>query len=215
MLGLLTLVGENIFPYTNSMRKFLFLLIFAALVSPAQANRIHNALQQQVVKNRLPADSPGHLVQQLVRRALGQAVNRPLRTLTWEQFQQENAEISRYITTNSDKEADLVNDLYNLDCNLLLKTIDSKEKKTGHPDYAKETKGVKYIYLGEHHYTHAIPTEVEYFLATLREANPTARILLATEFAIREKQENSPILFANPEILTALQNDTYQFPFLW
>ncbi len=190
-------------------------MIFAALVSPAQANRIHNALQQQVVKNRLPADSPGHLVQQLVRRALGQAVNRPLRTLTWEQFQQENAEISRYITTNSDKEADLVNDLYNLDCNLLLKTIDSKEKKTGHPDYAKETKGVKYIYLGEHHYTHAIPTEVEYFLATLREANPTARILLATEFAIREKQENSPLLFADPDIPAKFETGDFQLPFYW
>ncbi len=214
-MGLLTLVGGNIFPYTNSMRKLLFLLIFAALVSPAQANRLHHAIQQQIVKSRITDNSPYSTNQALIRRALNQVVNRPLRTLTWEQFLQESNELQRHETINSARNEAFVNDLYNLDCDLLLKFIDSKEQKIGHPDYAKETQGIKYIYLGEHHNTNAIPTEVEYFLTTLRQANPNARILLATEFATREKQENSPILFANPEILTALQNDTYQFPFLW
>lgn len=49
-------------------------------------------------------------------------------------------------------------------------------------DYASIVKGQKIIYIGESHNTTNIPAEVETILKAVRENNPRARILLASEF---------------------------------
>ena len=65
------------------------------------------------------------------------------------------------------------------------------------PDYAKETKGVPFIYLTDDsgHSTQSIVQEVKRVMKAVRQANPQARILLALEFA-EMTNFTTPIRFA-------------------
>lgn len=74
------------------------------------------------------------------------------------------------------------------------------------PSYGKETKGVPYIYLTDAsgHGTQSVAEEVALVLRSVRQANPQAHILFATEFAVMENLR-TPIRFVgkdNPDMGT-------------
>ncbi len=61
-------------------------------------------------------------------------------------------------------------------------------------EYDKLLKDTKVIYIGEMHDTQTVPAEIIKILQAVRRLNPSARILLASEFAIWNGQENVSLL---------------------
>lgn len=69
--------------------------------------------------------------------------------------------------------------------------------KQGMPDYAKITKNVKYIYIGEVHVDSAVEPQIKNIIRAVRKANPNKRILLATEFLETHHPLINPLHRAN------------------
>ena len=78
------------------------------------------------------------------------------------------------------------------------------EQENKLPSWRNELKdlaarGIKYIYIGEHHGTLSIPAEVSSVLFSLKAANPQARILLASEFVESDFPTVAPVQFSKGE----------------
>ncbi len=191
------------------MKKLLFGVIFLLAVCPTRAHTWPDVLLRQVVSSAAtvqPADRG------TVLRALSQVSNRSLRQISWKQFLQENAQILNANQTQSDRRSLMLHDLNDTNCNLLNGLL-AHPTHNARLNYAQETKGMKYIYLGENHATRTIPAEVQRLLVSLRQANPNARILLAMEFAVRLDEREVPLLFATPHTLTDLETGKQTAPF--
>ena len=72
--------------------------------------------------------------------------------------------------------------------------------KPGLPNYGALTKGIPYIFFGEHHNTNALPQEVMHAIKEIQHANPGAHILLAVEFAEMSAMGKSPLIYAGEPI---------------
>ena len=83
--------------------------------------------------------------------------------------------------------------------------------EAGRPDYAAETKGMRYIYLADasDHDTKSIVQEVSYLLERVRESNPQAHILLALEFANNTDLNAAPIHFPGKDTPHILLMQSY------
>ena len=198
------------------MKKLLFLLLTAWLTFPTYATPLQTLVakraRQAQAATLQTTDKPVSRQDQILH-ALQQELNTPLRPISWEQFEQENAALIEKTHLANKKTSDFVDDVYNLDCTLLTQLFQDPPLQTGRPNYLQETQGVKYIYLGEHHGTKTIPAEVLEVLHAVRQAHPKAHILMATEFAEHIHSGNVPLSFSTPQHAEALSVNAYRPPF--
>ncbi|MCQ2411232.1 MAG: hypothetical protein MJ053_07255, partial [Elusimicrobiaceae bacterium] len=128
----------------------------------------------------------------------------------WETFLAENT-----ILQEPEEDPDinnLLHCLYDSDCELLTSLFLGEQTGAAtRPDYTREIQAVKYIYVSDAsaHETKTIPLEVARLLKQIRKARPQARILLALEFAIREKETDVPIHFPREKTLPFSLYSTY------
>lgn len=188
--------------YTENMRKLLLLLLTLGSLQGGQAADLSRTIRNRVITAYTKTWANTSFETEDKRReaiihALRQETTRPLRTITWENFLQEAETVNQELLTYEKNSAALNNEFFSSQ-----KARKAMEQamfmSQGLPNYARETKGFKYIYVSEApHGTYSISNQVIKMLQDLRRANPNARILLASEFSIRTSQLNTtPICFA-------------------
>ena len=145
------------------------------------------------------------------------------RIQTFSEFEAENESLTRQFQYR----ADLLHELTQPIVSMILDAA-AQEKKQGNnsleealekvstveqkqPDYGTETKGIPFIYVTDAsgHGTQSIVREVNAVMQAVRQANPKARILLATEFGVM-LDFSTPIQFAgktNKEMLITASYD--------
>lgn len=189
----MTLAFLRLHIYTINMRKILLLVIFSVFIFPVHAQ----TLRDKVSLRTQEAERVQARKAQIKKALQWEVFNCPWDT-HWDDFLVENSVLQ--VPEVSENEDKLCTELFNTDCELYTDLILGRQQwQQARPDYARETKNIKYIYAVEasDHETQSIPREVEILLKQIRKANPQARILLALEFAIRENAHAIPIHFAH------------------
>ena len=203
--------------YTMGMiKKLLFLLLTALLTFPTYAAPLRTlvtkrARQAQSAAAQITDTSSSRQAE--IIQALFQEVNRPTRSLTWEQFEQETVQHQQNSQAVIAEQQQKVCHLFDTDCQLYHKIVlPIPLYGTVRPDYAKETSQAKYIYVTDAsaHDTKTIPQEVGRVLSSVRQTHPQARILLATEFAIAQDTAEAPIHFAGPQNVPFFISEEYR-----
>ena len=181
-----------------SMKKLLLLLILTFVSLTGNAQSLFDKVSESAFaayEQNSPHLSPRE--QEIMKKLKAESSRAP-RTITWEEFEQQAAQIAQDQARWEQKKIALANDFLQLKGGK--KSMQNNIfAHQGRPDYAKETKGVKYIYVSDAsgHDTQKIPVEVARLLREVRQANPEARILLASEFAVRTSRFDVPICFAS------------------
>lgn len=179
--------------YTMSMRKIILLIIFSVFIFPAHAQ----TLRDKVARNAQKAEQVQARKTQIKKALQWEVFNCPWNT-QWDAFLIENSILQ--VPEGPEDEEKLCTELFDTDCELFTDLVLGRQQwQQARPDYARETKNIKYIYVAESsdHETKSIPREMERLLKQIRQANPQARILLALEFAVREDAHAIPIHFAH------------------
>ena len=191
---------KDILRYTISMKKLLLLLILAFVSLTGNAQQDNHALPEWYdvdfdFSEAPPTQAPGGNLPQ----ALAEEVLRPPKERDWAYFLEQNRQLQQKKKTEVNGEMDAICHLYDTDCALLSKLLGQSFWGKFRPDYAQETEGVKYIYASDasDHDTKTIPLEVIRLMRAVRQANPDARILLATEFAVQTKSMELPFRLAH------------------
>ena len=190
------------------MKKLLFLLLTVWLTFPTYATPLQTLVANRVqrvrrapIKNIIQSNARTPRQVEIIR-ALFREKLRPARTLTWEQFEEETVQYKQDSQAYIEKVRSKIYDVFDTDCKLYHKIVLSIPFY-GHfrPDYANETRKAKYIYVTDasSHDTKTIPKEVSRVLSATRQAQPDARILLATEFAVVQDAFKAPIHFAGEQ----------------
>ena len=178
------------------MKKLFTLFILTTIFSPAKAVSIQETVQQQVRHMNLVNEQPELAPWQIQAvQALQQELDKPLRTISWEQFQQENTQLQQEEKIRMENLSGFREALFEEDRELFTKECAPYQWHEGRPDYTRETKGIKYIYVGETHNKTTFIQEMISLLEQIRKANPQARILVATEFAVSGRGKQ-PLAFA-------------------
>lgn len=198
------------------MRKLTILgILLAVLILPLHAQLPQDRVEQrlratvsaaiekaQQARRRpvLPNDSPRNRARQYAYRALQRELPNwedtentfQLFPVSLEAINEANTQLSQWAQQRLPLFTQLTELLLNHPATSQLMRLEVQ-----HPDYAKLTANYPYIFIGEHHGTTQIPHEVSYILSQIRRANPQARILLASEFAVLYDFEQSPLHAVN------------------
>ena len=148
--------------------------------------------------------------QKAITQALRKVTSQPTRTITWGQFLQEAEATTKDFSLYEKNSTEAFNEFLHIkgaeDAVVASYTVNQ-----GHPDYVRETKGAKYIYIGEAaHKSEQYINHSLLLLQEIRRAKPGAHILLASEFAVRTSQFSSPICFAMGECsIASISNEYY------
>lgn len=197
-------MDNSFFPgYTINMKKLLLLIILSCLLLPLQAKIATGDLHQQLqrrLEGQLSAGTPSQSAREKqITDALAKEVFRTPKTQNWDYFLTQNKLIQQAAQTDIDNTLQLLYHQYDTDCHLFRKNLGRHLWGKFRLNYAKETRGIKYIYVAEasNHDTKTIPAEVSHLLQRVRHANPHARILLALESAWQNAPDQLPLRFAH------------------
>ncbi|WP_428074628.1 hypothetical protein [Candidatus Avelusimicrobium luingense] len=187
--------------------KKLFLLTFLCFVlSPANAQSInivrgnkHPQLSDVLSEELARQSATAPTREEQIRKALADEVFISPKQKDWSYFLAQNQKVQQAEQADMENSLNLLYHQYDTDCLQFTKNLGRTLWGKFRLDYVKEAKGVKYIYVSDasDHQTKDIPTEVAYLLQQVRKANPDARILLATEFAVHTDSAKTPIRFAH------------------
>lgn len=143
-------------------------------------NRISAELQKQTTPSNF---------EQAQRQLALLLQNAPAETISWEEYQALNKSA-----------AERTEVAYHLDLETLKQSTQREDQPlviTMHnsfPNYKELLKGFRYIYVGEEHYTKTLPAEMIRIMQAVRQLYPDKRILLASEFVKRLREEDSPLI---------------------
>ncbi len=203
-----------------NMKKLLFLLLLSCLIAPANAQITTNveraARHAQQTAPSLPSlTSPQQKRerQRQILEALKAEVWRLPTKQNWAYFLEQTQQIQQRLKEEEARANQYACHLYDTDCRLFTKELGTWSWGDFRPNYAKETKGIKYIYVSDasDHDTKTIPAEVSRVMQEVRRANPNARILLATEFAVDKWEDRSlPLRFAHSKKMPFEINPSYE-----
>ena len=183
-------------------------------ILPAQAKNLRADVERAAFRARIAQDAVAPRTPQkdlrpdegtdssrekAILSALKNEVLRPEKWETWGYFTREEQKIYSKQELVDQNAVRLIDHVYDSDCRLFGEMFGQSTAKASRPDYARETKNFKYIYMSDasSHETKTIPAEVIRVMRAVRRANPQARILLATEFAVQEDKDKLPFHFAN------------------
>ncbi|MBQ3667300.1 MAG: hypothetical protein II913_04500 [Elusimicrobiaceae bacterium] len=126
-----------------------------------------------------------------------------LPVISWEEFQRESHK--------QIQKQELINQFFTQLSTL--EQVSPQDFHQGEPDYAQITAHAKYIYIGEEHDTPLVQQKVKELIQTIRNNNPNKKILLATEFVVRNYPLQSPLSLAKQPnyLLTDLYYDVLDF----
>lgn len=151
------------------------------------AGKIASKIEEQIKKQAPRQDSYFSGAQKALQDVMQK---NPIKTISWKEFKALN---------NRAKERELVS--LKMDLKLAQQqSAADKDKITfqnSWPDYTELLKGFTHIYIGEEHGTMSTPAETVRLLQALRKLHPDKRILLASEFSVTEKPNDSPLVQAN------------------
>ena len=138
--------------------------------------------QQNEYNNQKQASSKDSFAQ--AQQALNQLIqqNKETVSLSWEDFIEKNKQAQQRARQELQEAEEELAQAFS-DSNASVKF----EGKNTPIDYAKILSGIKIIYIGQSHGSEDVPPEVMTLLRTVRQNNPNARILLASEFALRQE----------------------------
>ena len=138
--------------------------------------------QQNEYNNQKQASSKDSFAQ--AQQALNQLIqqNKETVSLSWEDFIEKNKQAQQRARQELQETEEELAQAFS-DSNASVKF----EGKNTPIDYAKILSGIKIIYIGQSHGIEDVPPEVMTLLRTVRQNNPNARILLASEFALRQE----------------------------
>lgn len=169
-LGLKSLVSAARFAYNISMNKYFFSLLCAGLTLPVFCAP-QTALEQNLAA-KVQQARPGNET-----------------VLPWNRFEQLTQETARRnqreAAAFSRQTDQILNTYSDQEFNLLKKEGVMFFKNTSAADYAALFGKAKLIFVGENHDSPQVTAQVQQLIRQYRKANPNARILWASEFALR------------------------------
>ena len=163
-----------------------------------------SALERTIITSTIESD-PQEKRRKSIEQALknirpqfnenGELTQTGLQVLTWDGIETQSAEVFSSMRQLQKQTLPLLSEFLNSSI-----VTQEQQIQVGRPNYARLTKGYKYIYIAESlHNTQSIPEEIIFLLQQIRHKNPQARILLALEF-LRSCNHKAPIIFASDPI---------------
>lgn len=201
------------------MKKLLLLILLICCTVLVNAQPLTRAAVAQAIAHALKdgdTQGPNSSVSQdrysQILKAIRNETVRTPKQRDWTYFLEQNRQTQQQLQTDQENNLRYCYHLYDTDCGAFTKQLGRYFWGTFRPDYAKETKGIKYIYVTDasYHETKTIPAEVVRLMQDVRRANPNAHILLATEFALQTDPQAVPLRFANSsELPFQISGDSY------
>ena len=193
------------------MRTFILLLVTLLLTLPAPAqivpgglqSAIERAARQAAQEGRKPVPPVSPFVSTRKEKAqIIQALSKEMalpkgRPLNWQDVQKKSQVLQQEQLKQNTENAESAIEAFDTDRKSFIFQQSLPRYGYARPDYAFETKDVKYIYVSDAsaHGTQTIPAEVIQVLRSVRRARPHARVLLAAEFFVRTEPGVLPLFF--------------------